>query len=44
VYVCATNRAAVHYEKGDYETAIADCEEAVTRGRELRAEYTLVAK
>jgi hypothetical protein len=46
-YLCcvyAPPRAAVHYEKGDYDTAIADCDEAVSRGRELRADFTLVAK
>lgn len=46
-FLCGINappRAAVHYEKGDYDTAIADCDEAVSRGRELRADFTLVAK
>jgi len=39
-----TNRAAVHFEKGDYEASIKDCEKAVEDGRAMRAEYTLVAK
>lgn len=39
-----TNRAAVHFEKGDYDTAIADCDKAVERGRELRADYALIAR
>lgn len=38
------NRAAAEYEKGDYETAIATCLEAIEQGKELRAEYTLFAK
>lgn len=39
-----TNRAAVQFEKGSYEECIADCDQAVERGRELRADYKLVAK
>lgn len=38
------DRAAVHFEKGDYDAAIADCDKAVERGRELRADYSLVAR
>jgi len=34
----------VHFEKGDYDTAIADCDKAVERGRELRADYALIAR
>ena len=37
-------RAAVHFEKGSFEECIADCDKAVERGRELRADYKLVAK
>ena len=37
-------RAAVHFEKGEYEEAIQVCDSAVERGRELRADYKLVAK
>ena len=40
----ASYRAAVHFEKGDYEACIADCEKAVERGRELRLDYKLIAK
>ena len=37
-------RAAVHFEKGSFDECIADCDNAVERGRELRADYMLVAK
>lgn len=39
-----TNRAAVYYEQGEYDKVIEDCERAVERGRELRADYKLVAR
>lgn len=39
-----TNRAAVKYEQGDFEGCIADCDEAVDRGRELRTDYKLIAR
>jgi stress-induced-phosphoprotein 1 len=39
-----TARAAVRYEMGDYEGCIRDCDEAVARGRELRADYALVGR
>ncbi|KAK6458804.1 uncharacterized protein RJT20DRAFT_123897 [Scheffersomyces xylosifermentans] len=38
------NRAAAEYEKGDYDEAIKTCEEAIQQGRELRADYKIVAK
>lgn len=38
------NRSAAEYEKGDYEAAIKTCEEAVENGRDLRADYKLIAK
>lgn len=38
------NRAAAEFEKGDYDTAIKTCEKAVEEGREMRANYTLIAK
>lgn len=38
------NRAAAEYEKGDYDAAIATCEKAIEEGREMRADYKLVAK
>jgi len=34
----------VHFEKGDHEECIKDCDAAVERGRELRADYKTVAK
>jgi len=39
-----TNRAAVKFEQGDLEGCIADCDAAVDRGRELRADYKLIAR
>ncbi|KAL6451221.1 LOW QUALITY PROTEIN: STI1 Heat shock protein STI1 [Candida maltosa Xu316] len=38
------NRAAAEYEKGDYDAAIATCNKAVDEGRDLRADYKLIAK
>lgn len=38
------NRAAAEFEKKDYDTAIQTCLKAVDEGREMRANYTLVAK
>ncbi|GMM29576.1 Hsp90 cochaperone [Martiniozyma asiatica (nom. inval.)] len=38
------NRAAAEFEKSDYETAIATCKLAIDEGREMRANYTLIAK
>ena len=37
-------RAAVHFEKGDYEQCIEDCDKAVERGRDLKLDYKLVGK
>ncbi|XP_059640029.1 hsp70-Hsp90 organizing protein 3-like [Cornus florida] len=39
-----TNRAAVYLEMGKYEDCIKDCDKAVERGRELRADYKMVAR
>ncbi|KAI0313442.1 chaperone [Amylostereum chailletii] len=39
-----TNLAAVYFEQGEYQKAIETCEKAVEQGRELRADYKLVAK
>ncbi len=38
------NRSAAEFEKGDYESAIKTALKAVEEGRELRADYKLVAK
>lgn len=38
------NRAAAEFEKGDYDSAIATCHEAVEYGREVFADYKLIAK
>lgn len=38
------NRAAAEYEKGDYDAAIATCELAIDEGRDMRADYKLIAK
>ncbi|OWB55994.1 hypothetical protein B5S28_g1884 [[Candida] boidinii] len=38
------NRAAAEFEKGDYETAIKTCLTAVEEGRDMRADYKLIAK
>lgn len=37
-------RAAVFYEMGEYDKVVADCTAAVERGRELRADYKMVAR
>ena len=34
----------MQFEKGDYEACMADCDQAVERGRELRADYKLVGR
>lgn len=39
-----TCRAAVHFEMADYDATIKDCEAAVERGRELRADFKMVAR
>ncbi|KAH3686488.1 hypothetical protein WICPIJ_002527 [Wickerhamomyces pijperi] len=38
------NRAAAEFEKGDYETTIATCEDAIAKGREIRTDYKVIAK
>ncbi|CAI5759953.1 unnamed protein product [Candida verbasci] len=38
------NKAAAEYEKGDYDAAIKTCELAVDEGRDMRADYKLIAK
>lgn len=38
------NLAAAQYESGDYDKAIESCNKAVDEGRDMRADYTLIAK
>jgi stress-induced-phosphoprotein 1 len=44
LHLLTSCRAAVHFEKGDYEAAIKDCDAAVDKGRDLRADYALIAR
>ena len=39
-----TNLSAAHFEKGDYEACIEDCKKAVEHGREVLADFKLIAK
>lgn len=38
------NKAAAEYEKGDYDAAVATCNEAIEYGREVFADYKIMAK
>ncbi|GAA5944051.1 hypothetical protein JCM10213_008983 [Rhodosporidiobolus nylandii] len=38
------NLAAVYFEQGDFQKAISTCEKAVEEGRDLRADFKLIAK
>lgn len=38
------NKAAAEYEKGDYDASIQTCQAAVDEGRDMRADYKLIAK
>jgi len=39
-----TNRAAAKFEKGDYEGCIEDCKLAIEEGRNMMADFKLIAK
>ncbi|KAL6651121.1 hypothetical protein ACP70R_010046 [Stipagrostis hirtigluma subsp. patula] len=39
-----TNRAAVYLEMGKYDECIKDCDKAVERGRELRADFKMISR
>jgi len=39
-----TNKAAVYFEQNQLEKCIETCEKAIEKGRENKAEYTLIAK
>ncbi|KAK5129909.1 hypothetical protein LTR08_002710 [Meristemomyces frigidus] len=39
-----TNRSAANFEKGDYAACIADCELAIEHGREVHADFKIIAK
>lgn len=39
-----TNRAAVYLEMGKYDDCIKDCDKAVEKGRELRADFKMLAR
>lgn len=38
------NKAAVYFEKGEFQNSIKECEKAVEVGRENRADFKLIAK
>ncbi|CED85558.1 Molecular co-chaperone STI1 [Phaffia rhodozyma] len=39
-----TNLAAVYFEQGNYDLAIETCQKAVEEGRDIRADYKMMAK
>lgn len=39
-----TNMSAAQYEKGEYDAAIATCRKAIEEGREMLADFKLIAK
>lgn len=39
-----TNLSAAKFEKGDYDGAVEACERAISEGREMRADFKIIAK
>ncbi|KAK0327514.1 Hsp90 cochaperone [Friedmanniomyces endolithicus] len=39
-----TNRSAAQFEKGDYQACVDDCKQAIEYGREVLADFKLIAK
>lgn len=39
-----TNLSAAYYEKGEYQAAIETCEKAIAEGREILADFKIIAK
>jgi stress-induced-phosphoprotein 1 len=39
-----TNLSAAHFEKGDYQSCIEACKQAIVHGREVLADFKLIAK
>lgn len=39
-----TNRSAANFEKGDYQACVEDCKQAIEYGRELLADFKIIAK
>ena len=39
-----TNKSAAQFEKGDYENAVATCKQAIEEGREVLADFKIIAK
>lgn len=39
-----TNRSAANFEKGDYEACVTDCRQAIEHGREVLADFKIIAK
>lgn len=39
-----TNMSAAQFEKGDYQAAIATCQKAIEEGREILADFKIIAK
>ncbi len=38
------NRSAVYFETKQFDECIADCDQAVDKGRETRADFKIIAK